>query len=753
MAETNWGADGAPTGNVYLDTLIMGGAWVETLGTGVTLTWSTANSGFFTTHYFSDQPSWTTTQTQALRDALQAWANVADITFVESTQDDGDLDLRFIRITTDQMDFWVGENVSGSAEPPISPNSKPLTAVFADDRMSFTDGLFPGGLGFRTLVHEIGHMLGLAHPHPDSEGDPAFPGVVESSDLGDYGLNQSLFTVMSYNRTSIGTSTVFVATGNSRGPSAFDIAAIQALYGANTSFAAGNDIYVLPSDNSAGTGWTTIWDTAGTDRIDGTDSTVSLIIDLRPAPLTGPHAGGYASFRFGVFGGFTIANGVLIENAIGGSTHDILYGNEGANSINGGTGGDDLVYGYGGNDTIVTATGSDRIYGGGGNDSIATGNGGSDRASGSAGNDTLSADGDAATLSGGVGNDFMTGTSLGADLLNGDANDDVIDARGGNDTVDGGAGADTVLGGAGNDELFGDSGTDLMYGEDDDDTLYGWSASDTLFGGGGNDVVLGHSGNDSIAGGKGEDNISGGPGADTATGDENDDYMQGGDNNDSLLGGEGNDRLFGDAGADRLRGEAGADTVDGGAENDFVWGGTEDDLLLGGNGNDYLSGDGDDDTLQGGGGNDRQFGGYGNDSVEGGEGDDYVSGGFDNDTLSGGAGADTLAGGAGRDTFVFASIEDFLFGTPDVMLDFNPSSRSGDVMDFRLVDANTRLDGDQSFAFYATRPETVGIATLWLEADRDGLATLFGEVSGDGIADFAIGLGRVRPLTEAVFLL
>jgi serralysin len=46
-------------------------------------------------------------------------------------------------------------------------------------------------------------------------------------------------------------------------PMAFDIAAIQYLYGANTGFHTGNDTYVLTD-----TSWSCIWDCSGTDAID-----------------------------------------------------------------------------------------------------------------------------------------------------------------------------------------------------------------------------------------------------------------------------------------------------------------------------------------------------------------------------------------------------------------------------------------------------------------------------------------------------
>ena len=46
------------------------------------------------------------------------------------------------------------------------------------------------------------------------------------------------------------------------GPMAYDIAAMQDLYGANGNFHNGSDTYWLPDQNALGTYWTCIWDPA-----------------------------------------------------------------------------------------------------------------------------------------------------------------------------------------------------------------------------------------------------------------------------------------------------------------------------------------------------------------------------------------------------------------------------------------------------------------------------------------------------------
>ena len=48
-------------------------------------------------------------------------------------------------------------------------------------------------------------------------------------------------------------------------PGAFDIAAVQAVYGVNTSTRASDDVYLVPASNQPGTAYACIWDAGGND--------------------------------------------------------------------------------------------------------------------------------------------------------------------------------------------------------------------------------------------------------------------------------------------------------------------------------------------------------------------------------------------------------------------------------------------------------------------------------------------------------
>ncbi|MES2119651.1 MAG: M10 family metallopeptidase [Pseudomonadota bacterium] len=76
------------------------------------------------------------------------------------------------------------------------------------------------------------------------------------------------------------------------------------------------------------------------------------------------------------FDNVSIAYGVVIENAIGGSARDLLVGNEVANVLKG-LGGDDVLKGNEGNDTLIGGTGNDTLVGGTGSDLFVFANDGS----------------------------------------------------------------------------------------------------------------------------------------------------------------------------------------------------------------------------------------------------------------------------------------------------------------------------------------------------------------------------------------
>jgi serralysin len=431
---------------------------------------------------------WTDWEMEAMRTALDQYEQVTDNVYIE-VQNRADADFKFI---TYEGTPGVGASLLGRMSPP-NENNEGQAEFNAGDARWTEEGLQQGGFYFPTLVHELGHGHGMAHPHDNGGRSSIMRGSDDGSVIGgalaDYNLSQQVFTVMSYNdgwqtspygmpRSGGITGTEVDHFGWVASLSALDIAVMQDKYGVNEEWATGNDVYTLKDVNAPGTFYETIWDAGGTDEINYVGAK-DATIDLRDATLQYEEGGGgWMSYAYGIHGGFTIANAVTIENATGGNGNDMLVGNEAANVLTGGAGNDSLTAGDG-NDVLHGGAGADNLAGGAGddvlyvigNDESLIGDAGYDQVIvqdaagvsvtvgsgveyvlGSTGNDALSATGLATQVSlhGGLGNDTLTGGTRG----------DWIDGGSGDDQLKGGANGDTMFGGAGNDTLFGGTGND-----------------------------------------------------------------------------------------------------------------------------------------------------------------------------------------------------------------------------------------------------------------------------------------------------
>jgi hypothetical protein len=148
--------------------------------------------------------------------------------------------------------------------------------------------------------------------------------------------------------------------------------------------------------------------------------------------LTGsdPQAANPSLWLMALDGADTINGGLGNDTISGLSGTSYLRGDEGIDSITGGSAFDD-INGNMGNDTLHGAAGDDWVVGGK-DDDVQFGDAGSDVVWGNLGNDTLD---------GGDGNDQVRG-GQGDDTLTGGAGDDFVSGDRGNDTESGGAGAD-----------------------------------------------------------------------------------------------------------------------------------------------------------------------------------------------------------------------------------------------------------------------------------------------------------------------
>ncbi|WP_293009203.1 M10 family metallopeptidase [Nitrosomonas sp.] len=367
------------SGNVYIDGLLWGSHWNDpALGTRLKVYIAGVNGN--EVFDFGGTPVTANTDPQEVavfQHAMQLVEHVCNVKFMIATrQSDADI----IVGAASNSDVQGGLGVSIPPGEDIGPViNRQGAAIVNFDAYSSDDysSLHQGGYDFITVIHEFGHAVGLKHPHDSGGGErPNFPGVTDPfGDYGDFNLNQGIYTMMTYNdgwQTNPNgplNPAITPGYGYEGTPMALDIAALQFLYGANTNYRMGNDVYTLSSINVPGTFYSCIWDTGGVETIRNS-STKSSTIDLRAATLKHSlDGGGYLSVVDGINGGFTIAHGVMIENATGGTGSDTIRGNWMANTLIGNAG-NDWINGFGGADNIKGGKGADTLIGGGGADTF-----------------------------------------------------------------------------------------------------------------------------------------------------------------------------------------------------------------------------------------------------------------------------------------------------------------------------------------------------------------------------------------------
>ena len=357
--------NGSPTNNPFLDALIWGVKWEKSADYAgpVKLAYSFVPLGYEDAYYFGGGARlFSENARMQLHKAMKEWENVVNIKFVKVDKF-SQADIAYWVISNEQMIAAEGTAGAGFHEiPGLSEYVEPLFGMFNGDLYWSKQYMNKGGKIFENMIHELGHGLGLAHTFDGGTlaDKTLFPGVNSVYGPGDHELNSKFTSIMSYNNFYVSDeNATAINFGRVGTPMAFDIAAIQFLYGSNTNYHKGNNSYALPDRNAPGAVWQCIWDVGGQDTISNYGGKKPCSINLMPATLLNEdNGGGWYSCVAGVEGGYSIANNVLIENAIGGKANDELVGNNYSNTLKGGAG-DDKIYGSSGEDILYGQSGSD----------------------------------------------------------------------------------------------------------------------------------------------------------------------------------------------------------------------------------------------------------------------------------------------------------------------------------------------------------------------------------------------------------
>jgi Ca2+-binding RTX toxin-like protein len=318
---------------------------------------------------------------------------------------------------------------------------------FGRTSQPYYDLAFKGTWGYATMMHEIGHTMGLKHGHQDyTNSDLSFyfggaPRYGTQSLTPD--RDGQAWSLMTYTPAPF-TNSNFAGEKINQPQTymQYDLAALQYMYGANYTTNAGDSVYTFSQTtgemfiNGVGQGapsgnkiFLTVWDGGGNDTIDASNYSNGVTIDLRPGEFSTVDQSqlanslayqGLTSLAPGNIAMSLLYNNdarSLIENAKGGEGNDVFVGNIANNILDGGAGSDTVIFtGVTGANVTLNDTGADVI---------------------------VSHDGETDTLrsieniQGTIGNDVLIGNSQ-------------------NNTLSGGAsGADMLSGGGGDDRLIG----------------------------------------------------------------------------------------------------------------------------------------------------------------------------------------------------------------------------------------------------------------------------------------------------------
>lgn len=335
-------------------------SWSATPGTGVTVTWAARRTGTGVDGQGAAAPfsQFSNAEIAAVTQMLQSISDVSGIRFQRLDDGDGFSDNATMLFgnyysTTDNAGahaYFPGSTAASSNNGDVWANTNSVSTI--------SSGLGMGSYSYLTLMHEIGHAVGLSHPGVYNAGPGSNPTYASNAE---FQQDTQEFTMMSYFDES---NTGAQYNGYANTPMMFDVAALQNIYGQNLTTRTSDTVYGFnatagaPFSFTAGAHAFTIWDAGGNDTLDGSGYAGAQTINL--------NWGGFSSMD-GMTNNVCVAVGATIENAVGGAGNDLLIGNSTGNWLMGGAG-NDILAGGDGSDVLLGGAGADVMVGGAGSD-------------------------------------------------------------------------------------------------------------------------------------------------------------------------------------------------------------------------------------------------------------------------------------------------------------------------------------------------------------------------------------------------